>query len=224
MFGETIIMQISTVLFDLDGTLLDSAANFHTCLNQMLLKYGLTEIELAELKKVAGMGANAMLRLGFAEKLGDYDLAELEEEFLSLYLDELNSNSKLFPGINELLMQLEDNQLRWGIVTNKKSFLTNPILVRLNLLERASSIVCGDSVEEQKPSALPILHACKQIEVEPENCVYVGNSKNDILAGKAANTKTIAVNFDGAHIDYTNWQADHCCTSPKEILAIVLNK
>lgn len=179
--------MISTVLFDLDGTLLDSAKDLHTCLEKVLKDHHRPSLNVSTIQAQLNIGSIGFLKLAFGDDISAEKLQTLREEFLNHY-DKLilNGQSHFFRGTLELIQQLEEKNYRWGIVTNKYERFTLPTLKNLGLFERAAVIVCADHVNQIKPAAEPILKACKIIKTPVTECCYVGDSLSDMLAAKAA--------------------------------------
>lgn len=180
-------MTKSTVLFDLDGTLLDSAKDLHQCLNQLLSEHQLTSIDLATVQLYLNHGAAGLIELGFGKHLSTSELSHLHQRFLNLYHELLdNQRAHFFPGTLELIQELGHKQITWGIVTNKHQRFTLPILKNIGLFDKASVIICGDMVKNSKPDPEPLLLACEQLGVNTSQCCYVGDSLADMQAAKAA--------------------------------------
>ncbi|WP_028469732.1 HAD family hydrolase [Neptunomonas japonica] len=211
------------VLFDLDGTLLDTAPDFHWVINQLLTKNNLPEQPYVELRKHVSNGANAMLKAAFRLSDDDSKLPRLNQQMLSLYAQHLASDSKLFPGIELLLATLEEKQIPWGIVTNKPERFTTPILDTLKLSIRSASTICPDHVTKTKPDPEPLFLACQQIQAAPQNCIYIGDHIRDIDAGNRADMFTI-----GALYGYINesensdsWNANAYVKHADQILSVI---
>ncbi|MGI9309719.1 MAG: phosphoglycolate phosphatase [Gammaproteobacteria bacterium] len=214
--------QISAVLFDLDGTLLDTAPDMVACLHQVCINHGREPVAFEKARSYVSTGALGLLKLAFPE----YDEVELEElrpEYLEIYARNLNTETALFDSLDELLEQLEDIDLPWGIVTNKPGFLTMPLLEQLRLADRCACIVSGDTLPERKPHPAPLQHAARIISVNSETSVYIGDAANDIAAGKAAGMKTIAAAYGYVlpQDDAANWQADALAAEPGELLECI---
>lgn len=211
------------VLFDLDGTLLDTAPDFHWVINQLLSENSLPAQPYAELRKHVSNGANAMLKAAFELSDGDSKLPSLHQQMLNLYDQHLAIDSKLFPGIESLLTTLEKEQIPWGIVTNKPERFTTPILSALKLSIRSASTICPDHVKKTKPDPEPLLLACQQIQAAPQNCIYIGDHIRDIDAGNRADMFTI-----GALYGYINesensdsWNANAYVKHADQILSVI---
>lgn len=178
--------EVRTVLFDLDGTLVDTAPDLGHCLNELRRRRGLPVLAEADYRPQASHGTQGLLRLGFGLAEGDAAFAALRREFLDIYEARLTANSPVFPGMAEVLAELEDRGLNWGVVTNKPVRYTEPLLAHLGLLARAACVVCGDTLAFNKPHPAPMLHACALADSAPQRCLYVGDAERDIIAARAA--------------------------------------
>jgi phosphoglycolate phosphatase len=209
----------SALLLDLDGTLLDTAPDMGGALNLLRAEHGLEPIPDAVIRPVVSHGAMRLVALGFPEATGDAFEA-LRLRFLDLYAANLAIGTRLFPGFEAVLDQLEARRLPWGIVTNKPGWLTDPLLAALGLDRRAACAVSGDTLAERKPHPLPLLHAARLLGVEPERCVYVGDAERDIQAGRAAGMTTVvaAYGYISAAEDPQAWQPHGVVHSPDELL------
>lgn len=211
---------ISTVFFDLDGTLADTAPDLAAALNQVLSQHDRDPLPFEVIRPTVSLGGNAMLSLAFPVDENSEEFLSLRDEFLHIYDQRLHQDSHLFPGMMNVLDRIESLNLSWGIVTNKSTLLTEPLIKQLKLTERTACIVCGDTTEYRKPHPEPMFHACRLTQSEPESCVYIGDAKRDIDAGRAAGMHTIAAAY--GYIETTdkieNWQADSIIHSPEEVL------
>lgn len=211
--------MIEAVLFDLDGTLADTAPDLGSALNRLRAELGLTPLPLALLRPATSQGARGLLRIGLDIQADDASYPELQQRFLAHYESALCVDTILFPGIEEVLAELEANHIPWGIVTNKVAHLTLPLLACLNLDRRASCIVSGDSATRPKPAPDPLLLAAALIACEPNHCLYIGDDLRDIQAGLAAGMCTVAARYGylGSPTPPELWQADHLIDHPREI-------
>ena len=215
--------MFEAVLFDLDGTLADTAPDLGGATNQLLQEENRPVKSIASLRPFVSQGVKGLLwaGLGIAPDHADYD--RLTERFLELYSARLCEATVLFDGIPVLLDELEANRLKWGIVTNKRRRFTDPLAELLALSPRTCCVVSGDTTPEPKPSPRPILHACELLNCQPEKTIYVGDDRRDIVAGKAAGCMTIAVSFgyfgDSGPIE--TWGADMIIDHPSEISAFL---
>jgi len=213
----------AALLLDLDGTLLDTAPDMGGALNRLLLEQGRAPLDPATIRPVISHGAARLVRLGFpAAEAEEFETLRLR--FLDLYAANLADGTRPFPGLLEVLEEVERMAIPWGVVTNKPGWLTNPLLAGLGLDRRARCIVSGDTVAERKPHPLPLLHAASLIGVAPEHCVYVGDAERDIQAGRAAGMRTVvaAYGYLGAADDPVAWQPTGIVQEPSELLEWVL--
>ena len=178
------------VLFDLDGTLLDSAPDMAATVNRMRAARGQAPMPLAELRPHVSKGSRAMSAAAFPE-LGGEVPAEMIREFLDTYEAELGKHSVLFDGVAELLDAIEAAGSRWGIVTNKPVYLARQVVPQLGWESRCAILIGGDSLPQRKPHPLPLLHAAAQLGVAIDDCVYVGDDQRDIDAARAAGMKSV---------------------------------
>ncbi len=208
-----------TLLFDLDGTLLDTAPDFAYAINTLRTSFDKPPLSIEIIRPTVSHGVEAMLYTGFGLKPTDPTYAAVVQQCIKLYQEQLAIHALPFPGILELLDHLENHQIAWGIVTNKPAFLTNPLMERLQLSHKAACIVSGDTTPNSKPHPEPLLYACKKMAVQPEHCIYIGDAARDIEAGKAAGMFTIGALF--GYIDSIeealNWEADHYVHHATEI-------
>lgn len=214
------IIKIHAVLFDLDGTLLDTAPEFTDAVNTLRAEHRLLPVSLEHIRSSVSHGSKEVIKTAFnlSEQHSDFSL--LQHRFLNLYQARLGNHTLFFPGILELLLKLDEHKIKWGIVTNKPDFLTQPLLEKLGLKNRAHCIVSGDTLTVSKPDPLPILYACEKIGVLPQNCYYVGDAERDILAGKASGMMATFLALYGylSPKDTPNtWGADYAIQHPKEI-------
>jgi len=214
------MVMIRTALFDLDGTLADTAPDLGYALNALLAEHGRSALPYAAIRPVASHGAAALIELGFGIARTDAHFAPLRERFLEIYRANLTRETRLFPGMPELLDALAARDINWGIVTNKPAFLTDPLIEQLGLTEEAVCRVSGDTTANRKPHPEPMLHACQLAGSKPEECLYVGDAARDIEAGKAAGMKTLVALFGyiGADDHPETWGADGMIRHPSEIL------
>lgn len=211
-------MKYDAVLFDLDGTLIDSAPDLLITLNTVLQAHGRPVCADDSFGRYVSQGSKKLLELGFD---GDYPipLPELRQQFLDKYQQQNTQNTDFYAGILPLLTAIEDSNTPWGIITNKPTRPTVPIAEQLQLDRRAAAIVCGDTLPVAKPDPAPIALACKMIGVIPERCVYIGDSRGDVTAGQLAGMATIACAYGYIEPDddVNTWQADAIVQSPDEI-------
>ena len=214
---------VALVLFDLDGTLVDTAPDLAGAVNRMLAARGLEEVPLAELRPVASHGARGLLGRAFGVAPADPEFESLRQEFFREYESALCVESTLFPTMDAALAQLEAHGVRWGIVTNKMARFTDPLVRALGLHTRAACVVSGDTTPRSKPDPAPLLHALAATTTAADAALYVGDDLRDIQAGRAAGMRTVAVSYgylgDGPH--YEQWGADHIIDSPAELLSLI---
>jgi N-acetyl-D-muramate 6-phosphate phosphatase len=199
------------VLFDLDGTLIDSAPDLAGAVNELLKEHGRSEMAVSDLRPMVGAGARGMLGLAFGITPQDAEYEGLKNRFLDLYRERIVQETRVFEGVWELLDALEAQGLQWGIVTNKFSGLAELVTRGLGLRERTGVLIGGDTTGFAKPHPEPLLAAARHLGVPPEHCLYVGDDLRDIQAGRAAGIQTAAASWGylgmGEAIDA--WGADH---------------
>jgi N-acetyl-D-muramate 6-phosphate phosphatase len=207
------------VLFDLDGTIADTAPDLVAAVNKMRHDRGLEMRPLETLRPFASAGARGLLGGAFEIGPEHHDFAVMRDEFLANYEADLCIETTLFPGIDELLDQLDARGVRWGIVTNKITRLSAPLVALLGLDTRAACLVCGDTTPHSKPHPAPLLHAAELLDVAPERIVYVGDDLRDVQAGFAAGMITVAAAYGycGDDIPPRRWHANHVVNSPVEL-------
>jgi phosphoglycolate phosphatase len=181
---------IRCVLFDLDGTLLDTAPDMGGALNRLRAEHGLEALPADRIRPQVSNGAAALVRLGFPG-LDAANFEMLRLRFLSLYAERVCEGTRLFDGGGELLDMLEAAGLPWGVVTNKPGWLTDPLMARLRLDRRAATIVSGDTLPLRKPDPAPLRHAAAQVGVAEPDCVYLGDAERDMLAARAAGMRAV---------------------------------
>ncbi len=208
------------VLFDLDGTLADTAPDLAYALNQTLIRHGHQALPYEKIRPHVSHGSPALVRLGFGIEPEDDQFARYREDLLSVYQNNLARETELFPGMSTVLETLEQHAVGWGIVTNKPAWLTDPLIEAMGLSKRATCVVSGDTTANSKPHPQPILHACRLSDTPPHECVYVGDAERDITAGRRAGTHTLAALFGYLehHERPHEWGADDMVSEPTEIL------
>jgi phosphoglycolate phosphatase len=207
------------VLFDLDGTLADTAPDLARALNSVRAVDGLPALPPSSLRPVASMGARGLLGTGFGITLDDPRFIELRDRFLDFYQRDICVETALFPGIEEVLLEIERQSIPWGIVTNKAERFTGPLVEALNLHRRAACVVSGDTTPRSKPAPDSLLYASKTLGVPPADCLYVGDDERDVLAARAAGMKVIAAEY--GYLSGGNphaWGADAVIREPLELL------
>ena len=205
------------VLFDLDGTLADTAADLARALNRVRAARGLQELPLADLRPHASSGARGLIGAGLGILPEHPEFKPLRERFLEHYAEEICVDTRLFPGMLELLAGLEARGLRWGIVTNKSTSLTWMLVNSLGLEARAACVVCGDTTAHLKPNPASLLHAAQELALAPHACAYLGDDLRDIQAARAAGMRPMAVTW-GCGGDVHAWNADAVLERPTDLI------
>lgn len=207
------------VLFDLDGTLVDSAADLLNALNRILAREGRPSLSLAAIRPVVSKGGRAMLRVAFPE-LDDVAREELLPPFLAAYAEAVAEHSTVFDGIEDVLHAIEAAGSRWGIVTNKPFYLAVGVVATMGWNERCAILLGADSLPKKKPDPDQLLHACERLGVTPRQCVYVGDDERDIVAARAAGIKSIVAlwGYREAHEDPADWRPDASVDVPRDLL------
>lgn len=211
---------IQAVLFDLDGTLIDSAPDLGAAADQMRTARGLPSLPAEHYRPMAGAGARGMLGVAFGITPDTPEYNALREEFFSNYEARMTQTTYAFDGIAQLLADIEARGLLWGIVTNKSSRFTDPLTRAMPLLSGARAVVSGDTTPHAKPHPAPLFEAASRLGLAPEACIYVGDDERDIVAGRAAGMKTVAALYGylGAVAAAQHWGADAAIKYPHELL------
>jgi len=211
--------MIKAVLFDLDGTFADTAPDLAAALNQVLAEEGKAALPFEIIRPVVSHGGIALIRLGFNFDEQHTDFERLRKRLLAIYENNISNLTTVFDGINELLETLEQKQIAWGIVTNKPAWLTDPLMQQMGYTNRAATIVSGDTTTERKPHPEPLFYACREIDCQPSECLYIGDAERDIIAGNAAGMITLTALF--GYIEPSdnpgNWGADAMIEHPQDI-------
>lgn len=216
-------MRLRAVLFDMDGTLLDTAPDFIAVAQAMRLARGLDRIPDQQVRDVVSGGARAMVLSAFdVDPLSD-EFEALRLEFLARYQDHCAVESRLYDGMTELLVEIEKSNLIWGVVTNKPLRFAEPIMHQLGLSSRSAVLVCPDHVSKSKPDPEPMLLACNQLDLDPSRVLFVGDDLRDIESGRAAGSRTAAVRYGYIHPDDDpdTWGADVVVNHPLELRAVI---
>lgn len=213
--------KIKTALFDLDGTLADTAPDLANALNHVLKLHNCDPLPYETIRPHVSHGGAALTALGFGKEHPEFNT--YYKELLQHYQNNIAAETTLFPQMDELLQQLEANSINWGVVTNKPGWLTEPLLDALNLTDRAATIVSGDTLEQRKPHPAPILHACEEAGSKAEECIYIGDAARDIEAGNRAGMHSIIALFGYISESDTpnDWGAYASIQHPQEILSII---
>ena len=213
-------MRFDAVLFDLDGTLVDSAPDLAGAVNDLLAERGLPALPYPRLRPLAGAGARGMLGAGFGVAPADEGYGALRDAFIDRYRQRLLRETSVFDAVLPMLDAIEGRRRPWGVVTNKATSLAEPLLSGLRLRHRAAVLVGGDTTPHGKPHPAPLLHAAQALALDPTRCVYVGDDLRDVQAGRAAGMATVAVRWGylgvGEPIDA--WGADQVVDSPRALL------
>lgn len=211
--------MIRCVLFDLDGTLADTAPDLAAALNKMRTDRGLAPLPLDPLRRMASSGARGLVGVGFGLKPGDADYEAHRVEFLNNYENTLHVHTRLFEGVEQLLTAIEVER-KWGVVTNKSKRFTDPLSRSIGFTGRASCVVSGDTTPHAKPHPAPLLHAAEVSGVAAHECIYVGDDLRDIQAGNAAGMKTLAVTWGylGDAEPPETWGAHAVIARPAQVL------
>lgn len=215
--------MINAVLFDLDGTLADTALDLGGALNALLRQRGLPERDIADLRVHASHGSAALIEFGLGLSRSHPDFERWRQDYLAEYEKCFTQNPVLFDGVNELLGELAVRGIKWGIITNKPATFTDRLVPHLNFATPPSVVVSGDTCDEAKPSVKPMLYACEKLGVLPEHCLYVGDAQRDMQAGKNAQMHTVLAEWGYiAETDQTDdWQWDFSARNALEVLDIV---
>ncbi len=217
-------MPTRLVLFDLDGTLVDTAEDLAAAVNRCQARRGLAPTPVQELRPWASHGARGLIQRAFGLQPPGPGYEELRDEFLDYYEQALCVHSRLYEGIEPTLAAIESSGRLWGVVTNKASRFTGPLLRALRLESRASCVVSGDTAARPKPDPAPILHALTQCGVEATASIYVGDDLRDIQAGRAAGVGTVAAayGYSASVEDVASWQADLIIDRPQDLLRWII--
>jgi phosphoglycolate phosphatase len=211
------------VLFDLDGTLADTAADLGHVLNLQRIARGLGELPLERVRPVVSQGARGLLWVGFGLTPEQEAYPAMRDEFLELYAANLVRHTRLFDGISELLGALERRGLAWGVVTNKLARFTQPLLGALGLAHRAGCVISGDTCARAKPHPDPLLEAARRLGMEACACLYVGDDERDVQASRAAGMLSVVALYGylGENTDPLAWRADATIERPADVLEVV---
>jgi N-acetyl-D-muramate 6-phosphate phosphatase len=214
--------DVKAVLFDLDGTLIDSAPDLGAAADQMRTDRGLPSLPLELYRPMAGAGARGMLGVAFGVTPDDPEFPAMREEFFRNYERCMTQRTYVFDGVAQLIQQLADRRIPWGVVTNKSMRFTAPLTKALPLFATARAVVGGDSTPHPKPHPAPLLEAARQLAIAPIECVYVGDDVRDVQAGRAAGMGTVAATYGylGA-TDVKDWGADSHIETPLALLPLL---
>ncbi len=221
--NNKISTKIKTVLFDLDGTLIDTAPDMAAALDLLCDEEKQDRLPFSQVRPIVSNGSVALVKLAFGEAIDEQTLERLKTRYLEIYQQHLAVHSELFDEMELLLQKLEQKKIKWGVVTNKPGWLTEPLMQALNLTQRAACIVSSDSTKNRKPHPEPMYLACKLANTQPDACVYIGDARRDIEAGRNAGMRTIIAQY-GYIADTENteeWHADHSIQTPSQILSLL---
>jgi phosphoglycolate phosphatase len=215
--------NIAAVLFDLDGTLIDSAPDLGAAADQMRVSRGLPSLALESYRALAGSGARGMLSVAFGMTQQDPQFESMREEFFSNYERCMTQRTYAFDGVAEMIRELAHAGLQWGVVTNKSARFTDPLTRGMPLFSTAGAVVSGDTTPYSKPHPAPLLEAARRLGLEPARCLYVGDDERDIQAGLAAGMGTVAAEYGylGDKADTEAWGAHARIKSPLELLQLL---
>lgn len=212
--------KIKTVLFDLDGTLIDTAPDMVSALDKLCAEEEQTILPFEKVRPVVSNGSVALVKLAFGDNIDSERLEYLKNRYLKIYEQDVAVNSELFDGTQIVLDHLSENNMNWGVVTNKPGWLTLPLMKALALDHQAACIVSGDTTQNRKPHPEPMYHACELAGSHPGECVYVGDARRDIEAGNNAGMKTLiaAYGYISEQEDTKSWGANASINTPQDIL------
>jgi len=217
------LSKINNVLFDLDGTLVDTAPDLANALNRLRQIHNMPKLSFSRIRSVVSLGGEAMIKLAFDLSKNDPEYPIVRKSFLELYANKIYCDTKLFNGMDCVLSTLDKNNIQWGIVTNKPEYLTKLLLEAMSLDMRPTCIVSGDTLPFAKPRPEPLLHACKLMNCTPLETVFIGDAERDIEAGKSAGMSTITARY--GYIEENaipeNWGATTTIDAPIELLSLL---
>lgn len=215
--------NIEAVLFDLDGTLIDSAPDLGAAADKMRTDRGLDSLPLLQYRPLAGAGARGMIAVAFGLTPENSGYEALREEFFANYESCLTERTYAFEGVSELIGRIGQGGLKWGVVTNKSARFTLPLTGTMALFNTAQTIISGDTTPHAKPHPAPLIEAARQLGVTAGRCVYVGDDERDIVAGRAAGMPTVAAAYGylGSAADTEGWNADFTISAPLALLKLL---
>jgi 2-phosphoglycolate phosphatase len=215
--------DLKAVLFDLDGTLIDSAPDLGAAADKLRTDRGLPSLDLSLYRPHAGAGARGMLKVAFDMTPDHPEFPALREAFFVNYEEAMTARTIVFDGVPELLDALLARGLQWGVVTNKMARFTDPLTQAMPLFRTAAAVVSGDTTPHPKPHPAPLLEAARRLGLGPHQCIYVGDDERDIAAGRAAGMPTVAAGYGylGHEADHSKWNADHSIDHPLGLLKLL---
>jgi phosphoglycolate phosphatase len=215
--------RFQAVLFDLDGTLIDSAPDLAGAGNDMRIARGLAPLPYESFRPMVGAGARGMVGIALQVVPADAEFPALRDEFLARYEQRMTQLTHVFTDIDPVLAELQARGVPWGIVTNKARRFTEPLVRSLGLHANAATVISGDTTPHAKPHPAPLLEAARQLKLDPQHCVYVGDDLRDVLAGRAAGMGTVAAGWGylGMGEAIADWGADHVIETPNELLKLL---
>jgi len=218
-----LFQDIRAVLFDLDGTLIDSAPDLGAAANQVRADCGLSALPLSVYRSHAGTGARGMLLVALGITPEHADFAQLRQQFFRHYEHCIHERTRPFTGVTDVIAQLQNHHKLWAVVTNKTTRFTALITARIDWLATAGAFISGDTTAYAKPHPAPLLEAAARLGVAPQHCIYIGDDERDIIAGRAAGMRTVAALYGylGVHSQPQDWGADAAIDSPLALLALL---
>ena len=212
--------HLQAVLFDLDGTLIDSAPDLGHAADLMRLQRGLPSLPYEQYRPMAGAGARGMIAVAFGHGPDHPEFESLRQEFFDNYQACMTERTRAFDGVAEMIAALLSGARRWGVVTNKSERFALPLTAAMELFDSAATVIGGDTTLHAKPHPEPLFEAARRLGLPPEACLYVGDDERDIVAGRAAGMPTVAATYGylGATSDIVAWGADAVINNPLELL------
>jgi 2-phosphoglycolate phosphatase len=220
MSGASNLVSVQAVLFDLDGTLVDSAPDLAGAANELRQAHGLPALAFEALRPMVGTGARGMLDAAFGIGPGDVRFDALRTDFLNRYEARILRETRVFARMEAVLQALEQRGLPWGVVTNKIARFSVPLVEGLGLMSRCAVLISGDSTAHAKPHPAPLLEAARRLDVPPQRCIYIGDDRRDVEAGRGARMPTLAAawGYLGRGESVHDWNADAVLHHPEELL------
>ena len=219
-------MQLKALLLDLDGTLVDTAPDMVGTLNRILERHGEAQVDFLDAAKLVSNGAKALLNFGFPSQLSEGDSTQFIQEFLSDYAEHVCDQSMVYDGMLEVIETCLENNIRWGVVTNKPLELSRSLLDGLGLMSTCSILLGGDSLPVKKPDPAPLLHCCMVLNLAASECLYLGDHQRDIIAGNSAGMDTAVAlwGYINEQQKVDTWSANYLINKPTGLLDLVTDK